>query len=133
MKLRYVVKSQNQVNIEQNQKKINSGFCPFLRWLRIEEGLTPSVWSHIAQYGAIGGSFEAAHKILIDWGIDISLKRIERLTYQFGKIGINLRNKKLRGLQQGSLSTDKYPERPARCDCCRWRTYTHSDTQKRET
>lgn len=110
LKLPYVVENQNQADIEpdknQNKKLINTGFCPFLRWLGIEEGLTPSIWSHIAQYGAIGGSFEAARKILIDWGINISLKRIERLTYKFGEIGINLRNKKLINLQEGSLSTD---------------------------
>ncbi|GCL36100.1 hypothetical protein SR1949_12000 [Sphaerospermopsis reniformis] len=111
LKLPYVVENQKQVDVEsdkdknQNKKPINTGFVPFLKWLGIEEGLTPSVWSNIAQYGAIGGSFEAARKILIDWGIDISLKRIERLTYKFGKIGINLRNEKLTELQFGSLST----------------------------
>ncbi|WP_236104228.1 ISLre2 family transposase, partial [Sphaerospermopsis reniformis] len=113
LKLPYVVENQKQVDVEpdknqdknQNKKPINTGFVPFLKWLGIEEGLTPSVWSHITQYGAIAGSFEAARKILIDWGIDISLKRIERLTYKFGKIGINLRNEKLTKLQFGSLST----------------------------
>ena len=109
-KLPYVVENQNQLDVKpdksQNKKFVNTGFCPFLRWLGMSEGLTPSVWSHITQYGAIAGSFEAARKILIDWGIYISLKRIERLTYKFGKIGINLRNKKLTELQEGSLSTD---------------------------
>jgi hypothetical protein len=58
-------------------------------------GITPLVWSTIAKYGAIAGSFEAACSTLIDWGIDISLKRIERLTYLFGQIGINLRESKI--------------------------------------
>jgi len=52
------------------------GFCPFLKWLGMSFVLTPLVWSTIAQYGAIAGSFEAACTILIDWGINISLKRI---------------------------------------------------------
>ena len=53
--------------------------------------------------GAIASSFEAAHTILIDWGINISLKRIERLTYKFGQIGIDLRQTKISNLQQGKL------------------------------
>nr|AYN62262.1 hypothetical protein [Heteroscytonema crispum UCFS10] len=54
--------------------------------------------------GAIAGSFEAARTTLIDWGINISLKRIERLTYYFGKIGIDLRKNKLNDLESGTLS-----------------------------
>lgn len=53
------------------------------------EGLTPVVLSTVAQYGAIAGSFEAARRTLIDCGINISLKRIERLTYYFGQLGID--------------------------------------------
>jgi len=81
-----------------------SGFCPFLKWLGMESGLTPLVWSTIAQYGAIASSFEAACTILIDWGINISLKRIERLTYKFGQIGLNLRTTKLENLKLGNLT-----------------------------
>jgi hypothetical protein len=84
-------------------KSENQGFYPFLKWLGIEEGLTPLVWSKITQYGAIASSFEAALTILIDWGINISLKRIERLTYKFGQIGINLRQSKLDELSRGDL------------------------------
>ncbi len=72
-------------------KSNNQGFYPFLKWLGMESGLTPLVWSTVTQYGSIAGSFEAACTILRGWGINISLKRIERLTYEFGKIGINLR------------------------------------------
>lgn len=49
-------------------------------------------------------SFEAARRTLIDWGINISLKRIERLTYYFGQLGIDLRNNKLNELKSGNLS-----------------------------
>jgi hypothetical protein len=89
-------------NNKSNNKFLNQGFCPFLRWLGMEEGLTPLVWSTIAQYGAIASSFEAACTILISWYC-ISLKRIERLTYTFGKIGINLRESKLLKLEAGNL------------------------------
>ncbi len=102
LSLPYVVESNNQS--EQKGKSSKVGFCP-LRWLGIEEGLTPCVWATIAKYGAIAGSFEAARKILTDWGINISLKRIERLTYYFGKIGINLRQSKLSRLEQACLPT----------------------------
>lgn len=99
-KLPYVV----TINEKKDDKKINSeGFCPFLKWLGMSEGLTPLVWSTIAQYGAIASSFEAAYTILIGWGINISLKRIERLTYNFGKIAINLRKSKISNLQLGKL------------------------------
>ncbi len=69
----------------------------------MEEGVTPLVWSTIAKYGAISSSFEAAHHTLIDWGINISLKRIERLTYCFGKIGLSLRESKIFNLDIGNL------------------------------
>lgn len=42
---------------EGKRKSINQGFCPFLRWLGMEEGITPLVWSTIAEYGTIGNSF----------------------------------------------------------------------------
>ena len=88
---------------KKNQKSLHEGFCPFLRYLGMSEGLTPGVLSTIARYGAIAGSFEAARTTLIDWGINISLKRIERLTYYFGKIGINLRESKIKSLELDSL------------------------------
>jgi hypothetical protein len=98
--LPYVVTKTEKNN---KNKSESQGFCPFLKWLGMEEGLTPFVWSTVAQYGAIAGSFEAACTILIGWGINISLKRIERLTYKFGKIGINLRQSKILNLQLGNL------------------------------
>jgi len=87
----------------EKNKSSSKGFCPFLKWLGMSEGLTPLVWSTIAQYGAIASSFEAACTILIGWGINISFKRIERLTYKFGQIGINLRQSKILNRQQGNL------------------------------
>ncbi len=89
----------------QKGKYLKLGFCPLLKWLGISEGLTPHIWATITKYGAIAGSFEAARTILTDWGVKISLKRIERLTYYFGKIGINLRQYKLSNLEIGSLAT----------------------------
>ena len=101
LKLPYVVERQNQPD----KNKQHEGFCPFLRYLGMSEGLTPVVLSKVAQYGAIAGSFEAARTTLIDWGIKISLKRIERLTYYFGQLGIDLRNHKLNDLESGNLPT----------------------------
>ncbi|MGF2037269.1 MAG: ISLre2 family transposase [Nostoc sp. CmiVER01] len=102
LKLPYVVERIYQPN--KDKKSLREGFCPFLKYLGMAEGLTPLVLSTVAQYGAIAGSFEAARRILIDWGINISLKRIERLTYYFGQLGIDLRNNKLNDLKSGNLS-----------------------------
>lgn len=103
--LPYVVTRTEKNN---KNKSESQGFCPFLKCLGMEEGLTPLVWSTIAQYGAISGSFEAACTFLIAWGINVSLKRIERLTYKFGKIGINLRQSKILNLQLGNLPSGNF-------------------------
>jgi hypothetical protein len=103
LKLPYVVERKNEEN--KDKKTLQSGFCPFLKYLGMTEGLTPVVLSTIAQYGAISGSFEAARTTLIDWGINVSLKRIERLTYYFGQLGIDLRKNKLNDLASGNLPT----------------------------
>ncbi|MEH2466917.1 ISLre2 family transposase [Nostoc sp.] len=100
LKLPYVVQKREK---KAKNKSTNVGFCPLLKWLGMSEGLTPLVWSDITKYGAIASSFEAAHTILGDWGINISLKRIERLTYKFGQIGIDLRQTKISNLQPGKL------------------------------
>lgn len=89
------------------RKARHQGFCPFLRWLGMEEGVTPLVWSTIAQYGTISSSFAAAATTLINWGIRISVKRIERLTYHFGRVGLSLREAKIFQLRNGSLPTGK--------------------------
>nr|AYN62340.1 transposase [Heteroscytonema crispum UCFS15] len=102
LKLPYVVERGNPPN--KNKQYKPEGFCPFLKYLGISESLTPVVLSTVVQYGAIAGSFEAARTTLIDWGINISLKRIQRLTYYFGQLGIDLRNHKINDLESGKLS-----------------------------
>ena len=71
----------------------------------MECGVTPYLWSSIAKYGVITSSFEIARQTLIDWGIKISLKRIERLTYKFGGEGLSIRNSKVLALEGNSLPT----------------------------
>jgi hypothetical protein len=102
LKLPYILEKSSR-KLEDKRKKINQGFCPLLRWLGMGEGVTPLVWSLIAKYGTISSSFEMARLQLIDWGIKVSLKRIERLTYKFGKIGLSLRNMKVFSLNLGTL------------------------------
>lgn len=46
-----------------------------------------------------------ARSTLRNWGINLSLKRIERLTYHFGRLGISQRDSKVFQLQQGTLPT----------------------------
>ena len=104
LKLPYILEKSCR-DEEEKRKKINQGFCPFLRWLGMGEGVSPLVWSVIAKYGTISSSFEVARTQLIDWGIKVSLKRVERLTYKFGKIGLSLRNAKIFSLNLGTLAT----------------------------
>lgn len=86
-------------------KPKGQGFCPFLRWLGMEEGVTPYLWSIITKYSIITHSFDIARQTLKDWGIKISLKRIQRLTYRFGAEGLSLRSSKLMALEQDLLPT----------------------------
>ena len=51
LKLLSVVKRTEK--IKEKNKSRNQGFYPFLKWLGMSEGLTPLVWSTIAQYGAL--------------------------------------------------------------------------------
>lgn len=46
-----------------------------------------------------------ARETLKSWGITVSLKRIERLTYQFSKWGLSIRSSRLFHLRQGTLAT----------------------------
>jgi hypothetical protein len=48
LKLPYVVERKNEEN--KDKKTLQSGFCPFLKYLGMTEGLTPVVLSTIAQY-----------------------------------------------------------------------------------
>lgn len=106
--LPYVVerpKSQGQEPRVKRRKPKGQGFYPFLRWLSMDDHLTPLVWSTLAQYGMLSSSFAAAHNTLQAWGINVSLKRIERLTYRFGHLGLFRRQQGVNQLRQGTLST----------------------------
>ena len=71
----------------------------------MESGVTPYLWSTIAKYGTITTSFETARHSLIDWGVKISLKRIQRLTYKFGREALSIRQSKIRAVEQDLLPT----------------------------
>jgi hypothetical protein len=102
--LPYVVERDEAEIIKKRKRKSrHQGFCPFLRWLGMEERVTPLVWSTIALYATINHSFETARKILKDWGIDINLRRIERLTYVFGRGGVNQRDIQVNQCQRGEI------------------------------
>lgn len=103
LKLPYVVERRTK---PKGKKKIpHQGFCPWLRWLGMSEGITPLVWSTIAEIGTTSSSFAVARSHLRQWGIQMSLRRIERLTYNFGLLGISQRNLKLYKLERGRLAT----------------------------
>ena len=59
----------------------------------------------MAEAGTVSGSFAIARQTLIAWGITISLKRIERLTYHFSKWGLSRRDSQLFHFRQGTLPT----------------------------
>lgn len=80
------------------------GFCPFLRWLGLEKRVTPLVWSKIAEDGTINHSFEMARLSLKDWGIELSVRRIQSLTYSFCQVALNQRRAKVFHLKQGDLA-----------------------------
>ncbi len=101
LKLPYVVErfSQNK----KRKKTLKQGFCPFLRWLGLEKRVTPLVWSTIAEYGTMRSSFETAQLTLKDWGIALSLRRIQSLTYSFCQAALSQRRSKLFHLEKGDL------------------------------
>jgi hypothetical protein len=105
LKVAYVVTRRRKRARRKGQRGVarDANFYPFLAWLGIEEGLTPLVWTTVAQYGLLQASFEAARDTLHAWGIILSTKRIARLTYRFGQIGLNLRQRQLEQLKQGTL------------------------------
>ncbi len=102
LRLPYVVERSNKVH-SKGRKTRGQGFCPFLRWLCMEEGITPLIWSTVAQTGTVSSSFAIARSLLQNWGVSISVKRIERLTYHFNKQGLSLRSSQLFQLKQGTL------------------------------
>ncbi|MGK7935626.1 MAG: ISLre2 family transposase [Xenococcaceae cyanobacterium] len=103
LKLPYVVEIKKRKDYKIKLK--GQGFCPFLRWLGMEEAVTPYVWFTVAKYGTITTSFSRARQTLKDWGVKINLKRIQRLTYRFGTEGLSLRNSKILALEKNSLPT----------------------------
>ncbi len=104
LKLLYVVEIKTRSYSKKKSK--GQGFCPFLRWLGMESGVTPYVWSTLAKYGVINHSFEIARQTLIDWGVRISVKRFSRLTYKFGTEGLSIRNSKILAQERGLLPTN---------------------------
>jgi hypothetical protein len=106
LKVRYIVTRRKSKRAKrQGQRGVarDANFYPFLTWLGIEEGLTPLVWTTVAKYGVLQASFEVARDTLHAWGILLSAKRIARLTYRFGQVGLDLRQRQLDPLQEGTL------------------------------
>jgi hypothetical protein len=84
-------------------KESRQGFYPFLRWLGMEEKVTPLVWSTGAFFGMMSTSFAIARNQLTEWGITLSEQRIERLTYSFGKAGMQLTEQWMEKMREGKL------------------------------
>ena len=107
--LPYVVERPQQASSHQGGKRRKrpngQGFYPFLRWLGMDEHITPLVWSTLAQYGTLSTSFATARNTLQAWGISVSLKRVERLTYRFGQLGLFRRSERLNQHRHGTLPT----------------------------
>ncbi len=101
LKLPYVVERLPEPR--KRKKPPLQGFCPFLRWLGLEKRVTPLVWSKIAEYGTMRTSFKTAQITLKDWGIDISIRRIQSLTYGFCKAALSQRKSKIFHLREGDL------------------------------
>ena len=103
LKLPYLVEIKTRKDYKRKPK--GQGFCPFLRWLGMESGVTPYVWGTTAKYGTIMNSFEIAKQTLKDWGVKISLQRISSLTYKFGIEGLSIRNSKVLALERDRFET----------------------------
>ena len=101
LKLPYVV--ERLPKPRKKKKPPLQGFCPFLRWLGLEQQVTPLVWSKIAEYGTMSHSFATAQLTLKDWGINISIRRIQSLTYSFCKEALSQRRSKIFHLREGDL------------------------------
>ena len=101
LKLPYVVERLPEPR--KRKKPPLQGFCPFLRWLGLEKRVTPLVWSKIAEYGTMRTSFKTAQITLKDWCIDISIRRIQSLTYGFCKAALSQRKSKIFHLREGDL------------------------------
>lgn len=112
LRLPYIVERRRHqpTKLGSKRRKVKGqGFYPFLRWLSMDEHITPLVWSTLAQYGMLCGSFAAARDTLKAWGITVSLKRLERLTYRFGHLGLFRRSERVNQLQTGTLPVISCP------------------------
>jgi hypothetical protein len=79
------------------------GFHPFLRWLGMEEKVSPLVWSMAASFGMTSSSFAIASGQLEEWGVKLSEQRMQKLTYSFGKIGVELTEQWMEQMRAGQL------------------------------
>ena len=57
--------------------------------------------------GMLSSSFAQATEQLREWGVELSEKRVMRLTYSFGRIGIALTEEWMSQLHQGQLPTTR--------------------------
>lgn len=97
------IKQQRSKKPKSRGKETGQGFYPFLRWLGMEEKVTPLVWSTVAFFGMMSTSFAMACNQLTEWGITLSEQRIERLTYSFGRAGIQLTEQWMEKMREGKL------------------------------
>lgn len=106
LRIQYVVKrlSSEKRQIGQRGKSEGQGFYPLLKWLGIEEQVTPLLWDITAHQSILNTSFEVAQRTLRLMGVHLSTKRVKRLTYCFGKMGLNIRQTYLDQLARGDLS-----------------------------
>ena len=104
LRLSYVLRGQGEgIAGRRSHEWISGGFYPFLEWLGMGERVSPLVWSTVAEYGMVSASFASAQQLLKTWGIQLSSRRVKRLTYRFGEIGIAQRTAAVEQVSQGSL------------------------------
>ncbi len=117
--LPYVVERHKNLGRSQGKKPKRSkgqGFYPFLRWLNMDDRITPLVWSTLAQYGTLSASFAAARDTLQAWGVTMSLKRVERLTSSLWTLRFIQATTSSKPTQAGEFANYTYPKKPARGD-----------------
>ena len=103
LKLPYVV--ERKTRSSSKKKPAGQGFCPFLRWLGMEKKVTPLVWATCAENGIMRSSFATAKLTLKDWGINLSIRKIQGLTYSFCQEALSQRNSKIRQQKRGKLAS----------------------------
>lgn len=109
LRLQYVVKRDSSITRKRGQRgrTRGQGFYPFLMWLGIQERISHLVWTVATQQSILHTSFEAAQESVRVSGITLSTKRLRRLTYSFGQIGLNIRQAHLEKLKQGQLTSSQ--------------------------